>query len=89
MSWYTATTGNTWRRHPEPEFVDSRDFRTVQKCDYAPMSVETLESQVYRMVAENLKVFVRELTEKIENGTLVFNEKEMEDRIEKLFCDQM
>ena len=41
------------------------------------------------MVAENLKVFIRELTKEIENGTLVFNEKEMEDRIEKLFCDQV
>lgn len=89
MNWYTATTGSTWRRHPEPEFVDFRDFRTVQECDYAPMSVETLASQVSRMVAENLKVFIRELTKEIENGTLVFNEKEMEDRIEKLFCDQV
>lgn len=45
MSWYTATTGNTWTRHPEPEFVDFRDFRTVQECDYAPMSVETFSTK--------------------------------------------
>lgn len=89
MNWYAATTGNTWRRHLEPEFVDLRDIRTVQAYDPAPIPAENIASQVSRMVAENLKVFIRELTKEIENGTLVFNEKEMEDRIEKLFCDQV
>lgn len=85
MSWYSTTTGGTVRCRPWPEFVDSRDFRTVQAYDIRPMPVETLASQISRMIADNLKIFARELTEEVKNGTLVFNEQEIERRIDELF----
>ena len=80
MDWRVATEGTAWY-----------DYGKMYR--YEPIQYEGLASQIawqtYRTVAENLKVFIRELTKEIENGTLVFNEKEMEDRIEKLFCDQV
>lgn len=85
MSWYSTTAGSTWWSRPRPEFVDFRDFRTAQAYDIGPAPVETLASQISRMIAENLKVFVRELTEEIKNGSLVFNEQEIEQRIDELF----
>lgn len=45
----------------------------------------SVSPQISRMIAENLKVFVRELTEEIKNGSLVFNEQEIEQRIDELF----
>lgn len=48
-------------------------------------ATEATISQSFSMVAENLKIFVRELTEEIKNGTLVFNEQEIERRIDELF----
>ncbi len=65
----------TWYRSV-PEFVDFRDDRTA---------TEVTISQPFSMIAENLKIFVRELTEEIKNGTLVFNEQEIERRIDELF----
>lgn len=72
-----------------PLRLAATDDAETPKCDCDSHYLKLNTKQVSRMVAENLKVFIRELTKEIENGTLVFNEKEMEDRIEKLFCDQM
>lgn len=85
MNLYSATTRNTAWYRTGPEFVDFRDFPTAQAYDIRPMPVETLASQISRMVAENLKVFVRDLTDEVKNGTLVFNEQEIERRIDELF----
>ena len=77
MDW-SGTTG--WYGY-EPVYRDM--------CAYEPIQYEGSASQiarqVYRTVAENLKVFVRELTDEIKNGTLVFNEQDIERRIDELF----
>lgn len=84
MDWRVTTEDTAWYDY-------GKMYRNVYA--YEPIQYEGSASQIarqtYRTVAENLKVFIRELTKEIENGTLVFNEKEMEDRIEKLFCDQV
>ena len=72
MDWNYTTT---WYQSV-PEFVDFRDDR---------IATEVTISQTFSMIAENLKIFVRELTEEIKNGTLVFNEQEIERRIDELF----
>lgn len=76
MNWNYTTTGNTVWYQSVPEFVDFRDDRTA---------TEVTISQSFSMIAENLKIFVRELTEEIKNGTLVFNEQDIERRIDELF----
>lgn len=80
MDWRAATESTGW-------YDSGRMYRDAYA--YEPIQYEGSASQiarqVYRTVAENLKVFVRELTDEIKNGTLVFNEQEMEQRIDELF----
>ena len=77
MNW-RVTTG--WDGHEQV----CRDAYAYESIQYEGPASQ-IARQVYRTVAENLKVFVRELTDEIKNGTLVFNEQEMEQRIDELF----
>lgn len=77
MDW-RGTTG--WYSY-EPVYRDAYAYEPIQYEG----SASQIAQQVYRTVAENLKVFVRELTDEIKNGTLVFNEQDIERRIDELF----
>ena len=77
MDW----KGTTGLYGYEPVYRDVYAYEPIRYED----SASQIAQQVYRTVDENLKVFVRELTDEIKNGTLVFNEQEMEQRIDELF----
>ncbi len=80
MDWRVTTGSTVW-------YDSGQMYRDVYP--YEPIQYEGAASQIarqtYRTVAENLKVFIRELTKEIENGTFVFNEQEIEHRIDELF----
>ena len=76
-----TSTGIIGWYHPEPVCRDVYAYEPIQY----ESSASQIAQQVYRTVAENLKVFVRELTDEIKNGTLVFNEQDIERRIDELF----
>ena len=82
MDWRASTGITGWCR-PEPVYRDVYAYEPIQYEGPASQ----IAQQVYRTVAENLKVFVRELTDEIKNGTLVFDEQDIERRIDELFLE--
>lgn len=62
-------------------YIPPKDYRVDSNADR--------DNRILRAVSAALKSFVSELAAELKNGTLVFNEMELQNRIDELFSAQI